>query len=316
MNAHLLSKLDYPYGEMLQSLKDVKGYDEFIKFIGPRVRKNDDWKAEVCALFEINKTRHPLIEICSQQSSTPEGIFKVSGGLGIIEAAKIGYLFDTNNENRKRINKIVNCFKPLANLLTGQYSAHNVRIEVYNTDKIISDSELEDARNAIAVSLRQKKTPLISVITGFGRIAIRKGEAIDVTAADIDLLIGINDKGGIVTQTYNVDLNKKIGRVLKFKRGQHKAKYDDYVKLYYFFVDCPAPRLLEVDLNRIFNQLDDREMVYMSTVFGSNREGRTRLMRSGIIISGKGLDPKHFDLSNKYFQGCPFPDPKHIKRIL
>jgi len=46
MNARLISKLDYPYREMLQSLmqslKDVKGHDEFLsKFIGPKVRKND-----------------------------------------------------------------------------------------------------------------------------------------------------------------------------------------------------------------------------------------------------------------------------------
>jgi hypothetical protein len=300
---------------MLRSLKDIKGYDEFVKFIGPRLNKNDDWKAEVCALFEINKTRHPLIEICSQQSSTPEGIFKVGDKLGIIEAAKIGYLFDTNDENRKRINKIVNCFKPVANLLKGQYLSHNVRIEINDTDDIVADSELEDARNAISESLKQGKTPPISVITRFGKIAIWKGEAIDVTAADIDLLIGISDKGGIVTQAYNADLNKKIGRVLKSKRAQHRVKYSGHVKIYYFFVDCPAPRLLEVDLNRIFRQLDDSDMVYMGTVFGSNQDGRTRLVRSGIIIPGKGLDPNHFDFSNKYFQGCPFPDPKHIKRI-
>ena len=121
MNARFLSKLDYPYREMLQSLKDIKGYDEFVKFIGPRLSKNNDWKAEVCALFEINKTRHPLVEICSQESSKPEGIFKVGDKLGIIEAAKIGYLFDTNDENRKKINKIVNCFKPVTNLFKGQY---------------------------------------------------------------------------------------------------------------------------------------------------------------------------------------------------
>ena len=51
-----------------------------------------------------------------------------------------------------------------------------------------------------------------------------KGEDIDVTATDIALLIGIT-KGGIVTQTYNADLNKKIGRVLKSKKAQHRAKY-------------------------------------------------------------------------------------------
>jgi hypothetical protein len=314
MNARWLSKLDYPYREMLQSLRDVKGADEFIKFIGPRVHKDDAWKAEVCGLFEINKTRHPLIEICSQQSSTPEGIFKVSDRLGIIEAAKIGYLFDTSYENRKRINKIVNCFKPIVNLLTGQYSAHNIRIEVDNTDVTISDTELKDARNVLAQLLREGRTLPISVNVGFGRMAVRQGQTIDVTAPDIDLLIGITH-GGIVTQAYNADLNKKIGRVLKSKRVQHKTKYDEYLKLYYFLVDCPAPRLLEVDLNRIFRQLDDSEIVYVGTVFGSNQHGRARLMKSRIIIPGKGLDPNHFDFLNEYFQDCPFPDPKRIKRI-
>ncbi len=60
MKASFISKLDHPYGQMLQSLEHVKGYHEFLDYIRPRVPKNDDWKAEVFALYEINKTKHPL----------------------------------------------------------------------------------------------------------------------------------------------------------------------------------------------------------------------------------------------------------------
>lgn len=315
MNARLLSKLDYPYREMLQSLNGAKGYDEFVGFIGDRIRKNDDWKAEVCALYEINQPKHPLIEICSQDSQTPEGIFKLGDEMGIIEAAKIGYLFTTDYEKRTKINRIENFFKPISNLFSGQYSGHNLRIEIVNIDEPISEAEMEEAKNALTQLLRERRTLPISITTSFGKISVREGESIDATDTGMDLLIGIT-KGGVVTQTYNADLNKKIARVLKSKRAQHRRKYGDYLKLYYFLVDCPAPRLLEVDPNRIFRQLDDREVVYMGTVFGSNQGGRTRWMRSGIIISGKGFNPNDLDLSNKYFEGCPFPDPKHIKRIL
>lgn len=312
MNAS--SQLDYPYREMLQFLNGVKGYDEFVKFIGDRIRKNDDWKAEVCALYEINKPKHPLIEICSQNFQTPEGIFKLGDEMGIIEASKIGYLFDTSHEKRKIINRIENCFKPISGLLVGQYSAHNIRIEVDNIDVIIPNTELENGKESVVELLKARKKPIL-VTTGFGRIAVVAGDNIDVTDHGLDLLIGITVKGGIVTQAYNADLNKKIPRVLKTKRDQHRTKYGDYLKLYYFLVDCPAPRLLEVDLNKIFRQLDDSEMVYMGAVFARYQDGRTRLMRSGIIISGKGVDPNHFDFSNKYLENCPFPDPKYIKRI-
>jgi hypothetical protein len=300
---------------MLQSLNGVKGYDEFVKFIGNRIRKNDDWKAEVCALYEINKPRHPLVEICSQESQTPEGIFELSGEVGIIEVAKIGYLFTTHYEKKTKINRIANFFKPISNLFSGQYLGHNLRIEIDNIDEPISKAEMEKAKNAVTQLLKERRALPISITTDFGKISVREGESIDVTDTSMDLLVGIT-KGGIVTQTYNADLNKKIARVLESKRAQHRAKYANYLKFYYFLVDCPPPRLLEVDLNRIFRQLDDREVVYLGAVFGSSQDGRTRLMRSGIIIPGKGLDPNQFDLSNKYFQGCPFPDPKHIKRIL
>lgn len=172
MNARLLSKLEYPYREMLESLKDVRGYDEFVEFIRPRVRKNNDWKAEVLALFEINKARHPLIEICSQESSTPEGVFKVSNGLGIIEAARIGYLFDTNFEKQERINEIEDSVKSIIKLRRGRHSAHNVKIEIDNMDEPISDTQFENARNAVARLLKEERLPPMSVITEIGRISV------------------------------------------------------------------------------------------------------------------------------------------------
>lgn len=314
----LLSKLEYPYNEMLESLKDVRGYNEYLKdFISYRIRKNDHWKAEVSALFELNKERHPLIEICSQKVSEPEGIFKADNGLGIIEAAKIGYLFDTTYEKRTIINRIQNYFKPIGKLFKGQYSEHHLRIEIDEIDGKISDVELEKTKEAAIQLLREGRIPPQSIMTSFGRIIVQKGKAVDVTSQDIDLLIGITEGGGTVTQAYNVDLNKKIRQVLKAKRFQHKSKYDDFIRLYYFLVDCPPPRLVGLDLIGIVKGLDYREMVYLCTQFGISRnsEAPTR-MKSGIVLPGSGINQNYFDFSNRYFSTSPLGVFKSGKRIL
>ena len=103
----------YPYDEMLKALASVKGYEQFTNFIKERAlqrnrRKSNDWKAEVKALFEINKKAHPLVEICSHMESEPEGIFKIDNELGIIEAAFVRYLFTGSDIKRKLYNWTLN----------------------------------------------------------------------------------------------------------------------------------------------------------------------------------------------------------------
>lgn len=71
-------QLDYPYNKMLDALKDINGFYELkIRILRS---KSDDWKAEVKALYEINKLTHPLIEICSHKIAEPEGIFQLNNG--------------------------------------------------------------------------------------------------------------------------------------------------------------------------------------------------------------------------------------------
>lgn len=73
-----------PYHLMLNLLKDITGYKEFCNFIDSGSSSNEDWKAEIKALFEINKGMHPLISICSQNESEPEGIFEINDKNGIL----------------------------------------------------------------------------------------------------------------------------------------------------------------------------------------------------------------------------------------
>ncbi|GAG74469.1 unnamed protein product [marine sediment metagenome] len=64
---------------------------------------------------------------------------------------------------------------------------------------------------------------------------------------------------GVLVWAYNVDLNKKIQQLLKDKRSQHKLKYRDNLKVYYFFIDCPIPRLREIDLSEPDNYAENFE---------------------------------------------------------
>ncbi len=315
MNTQLFSGLNYPFRNMLQSLEGIKGYDEYLsQFIVNRMRKDRDWEAEVCALFEINKPKHPLVEICSQEPSKPEGIFELSGKLGIIEAAKIGYLFDTNDEYRTKINRIQNHFTPVLKFLRGEYDSHNVRIEVNSASDNIPDDELEQAKTAIIQEMKEEKTPPLRIATPFGNISIMRGESINITT-QAELLIGMSNRGRAV-YTHNADLNKKVARILKIKRTQHKTTYRNHIKFYYFFVDCPPENLLGLDPMGLFKQLEDNEIVYLGTKFAVSELGKKpMLMKSGMIIPGTGLDVRCFDLSNRYYKVYPLTQPEHVIKI-
>lgn len=60
-----MNNLQTPYDLMLNSLSNVLGFKEYCDFLKKRISLNNDWKAEIKSLFEINKYGHPLERICS-----------------------------------------------------------------------------------------------------------------------------------------------------------------------------------------------------------------------------------------------------------
>ena len=152
MGNDIFSRIGVPYDRMLKSLENVEGYGQFVKFIEDRADVNNDWKAEIKAVFEINKKGHPLISISSQDESEPEGIFKINDEVGIIEAAFIRYVY--NEEQNKVINRVKNWLSPLSKQLTGRYEDYEISVFIFSIDDSPTDEELKHIKENLVDSIR------------------------------------------------------------------------------------------------------------------------------------------------------------------
>ena len=281
--------------EILNSLKKINGFIEFEKFLGDRIKVSDDWKAEVKALYEINKPTHPLIEICSQGESEPEGKFILNNVDGIVEVAHIKYLFDANHEKNKLINRINNCFGPFCKQLVNKYRDYVIKCMVLSVDKQPSDVDLRNIKDQITLLITRSGDNSLNFmpwgVVGF----FKEGQFPKINDFDNPDLILVYKSAGCIVGGQNVDLNQKILRKIDEKRKQHSQKYSTYLKVFYFLVDSPPTVLDQIDDNRVGCKLSENEIVVVCSVWYENGNYHE-------IKKIYGDKKQLFDFSNIFYQ--------------
>lgn len=115
---NLQNAINRPFDQMLTALAGISGYDEYVEWLSQRVNVDLSWQAEIISLFEVNKENHPLLRISGHDHNEPEGIFQISGEVGILEAAYIKYKFDENEEKRRCENVCTGFFHSVSETIT------------------------------------------------------------------------------------------------------------------------------------------------------------------------------------------------------
>lgn len=295
MEKDIFSRIGSPYDKM-KSLENVDGYEQFVKFIEERMGINNDWKVEIKALFEINKRSHPLVEICSQKQSEPEGIFKINSEFGIIETAFVRYVVNQSEAKRKLTNKVKNWLKPLSKYLTGKYKGYEILVHIFSFDVEPTDEELKKIRDDLSDVYNNEGKNFMK-IDRFGIIMLfPKNEFPSLQIPKPELSLRITRSGDIV-RTYNIELNEKIQQLLKHKRRQHRLKYGDNLRVYYFFIDCPVTRIREIDEEKVLKGMKNKEI---AVIFALS-DIRGRLVENKKIITRFDENNYCFDFSNKYY---------------
>lgn len=297
-----MNNLQTPYDLMLNSLSNVLGFKEYCDFLKKRISLNNDWKAEIKSLFEINKYGHPLERICSFSESEPEGIFKFKEGYGFIEAAFIGYLFNMNYEKNKTINKIKNILEPLKQKFVDKYKNYLILLFLKS---IPTDVELKYIKEALVDYFKNNKDDLFLDNEYFVLEVFESKHLPTRNNPDIEIGFALS-KNGILIQSANVRLDKKIINLIKTKRKQHKIKYNNFIKIYYFLINCPPPRLEEINECLSHEKLHDDEILILSAISYSD---------GGLKENKKifGIKKSFFDLSNNYYALEQFNNKNYIE---
>ncbi|MBA7695882.1 hypothetical protein ES703_104522 [subsurface metagenome] len=211
------------------------------------------------------------------------------------------YLFNQNKMKRKLINRVENWLKPLSKYLTGKYKDYVISVIIFSLDVEPTDAELKSTRNYLSNFFRKGEKNMMKV-DKFGIIMLYPENGfplLKIPNPEVSLII---KRTGVVVRAYNVDLNKKIQQLLKDKRNQHKLKYRDNLKVYYFFIDCPIPRLREIDRKKVLESTKNKEVVVMCAV--SVVGGK--LVENKKIISRYDVNNQLFDFSNEYYSSKLF----------
>lgn len=130
------------------------------------------------------------------------------------------------------------------------------------------------------------------------KLNVKKDMEFDKTFPEYSLRI-VKKKTGIGVIGRNIDINKKLFRLYEFKRKQHKKRFADfpeYVKLYYFIIDCPPNKLSLIESKKLLKRIHTGEIVAIcSTYYDVNQQCKqTRI----VLTRGIEVDLK---LDNKYF---------------
>ena len=287
-------QMEQPYADMLSSLSSVAGFDEFVHWLEPRRHVDLDWRAEIKALFEINKPKHPLIRICSHEESEPEAFFRMpaSETLALLECAFVRYKFDSNQEKRTCENICKMLFAPAQTQLQSAEDSVVVLVRSFRTPPTAQDAE------AVLRALKEGVPPNRLLEVGFGFFGYFErgggGEAIS-EQFDEDALSVTVYKRGFVIGGANTDISAKIEALVKNKRRQHRAKYGEFFKVFYFLVDCPPPKLARLDLDHLARQVKSNEMLVgcaVGVIAGSFVEAKRIVPPAA---------PEALDLTNRFF---------------
>ena len=115
---------------------------------------------------------------------------------------------------------------------------------------------------------------------------------------------------GIITRGKNADVISKVLRIYKEKRKQHKGKYSNHFKIYYFYIDFF--NLWSLDMTELSNRL--LRILHKDELLVLNAASTIICNNHGIQLPPKHvnqfikmqcyspiIDANNFDLSNIYF---------------
>jgi hypothetical protein len=289
-----LLALEAPYGEMLSSLSAVDGHTQFVEWLRSRTLNDLAWRAELKALYEINKPQHPLTRICSHEAGEPEAIFRVVDGeyTGIVECAFVKYLFDTHHEKERCEHICENLFGRVQHHLRSPSDSIVVVVRSFRIPPTPEEAEV------VFRTLAQGVPSNTLIQSGFGWFGhFSRTVSTDALSAQIGEhgLALIICKGGFIAGAKNVEVRSKIERLVSQKRRQHRAKYESVFKVFYFLVDCPPPVLARIDTGPLLKRLRPHEILVLCAVgsaSGSSRECK-------VVLSPKQNVP--IDFSNPFF---------------
>ncbi|MFA6295309.1 MAG: hypothetical protein WC666_02700 [Candidatus Paceibacterota bacterium] len=271
------------FKSMLETLKSVPGYQDYLKFLNTR-QDNFDYEAEIIALYEINKIEHPLIKISSQEDNKPEGLISFGSSPGFIEAA---YIRDpmSSNENREGIiNQLKKyfsslCLKPSSNdcqimviikdrseLLCEEDYIELKRLFLNELSKNCKDFYV--SQKGIVLHYYSPNNIILSPNNSFNPVSIKINMSEYV---DFDAAILFQSGGIIIYSNPTTDLVKKILSNLHKKRSQFcSSDYQNYLHVYYFFVESLSPPRMESAFREYMPRIGEarnNEIIIVSSLF-------------------------------------------------
>lgn len=222
--------------EMLEALRVVPGCDDFITSLRPKLKTDRGWRAEVMALYEINKPTHPLKQISSSNHGGAEGIFTYQGRDALLEVASVSYFRVFSKDERSVCEQSFNntvgairrhlttetqgvwCFIESAD----SRGSKEDRIAIYErlADCPGDEWTLERSWGTIYYTPDQTKVGWYPARERFG----------------VDRLGILYTRDGFQTMDESPDYTARVLGVLKRKQKQHSDK-TVALKLYYFLLE-------------------------------------------------------------------------------
>ena len=287
---------------MLDELKNVKGFRNFQNFLKSRINLNDHWKAELHAIYEVNKNEHPLIEITSQDTSAaPEAIFRLDDNKAILEAKYIDLLFDAN----KNTSKVENIIKTYLNPLRKHISQDQSIAVFFDQDHLKDESRalISNACNSFKANiLAGKKDTYYKV--GITFILCNSKDIINIGLNPIVKNAKvINDyfleyrTTGTLFKGINRTLENEVIKSLVEKRKQVKnfGFSPDTTVLYYFYINFQTLYYEDPAYEQFLKLLKKNEILVINNTIVKNGE-----YCEGKIAFYK--DDRHLNLKNRYFK--------------
>ena len=277
------------YFEMLQALEPIPGYVDFVKSLKPRLRKDRGWRAEVLAMFEINKPQHPLKVICSSSTAGAEAIFLYHGKETMLEVATVRYGRFLEKDARAACeSSFSNTVGSLRKYLTDWQQVliciiDNVAARGGKDDITSISQQMQGGLNNGWELKRPWGTALYSPMPlGLYPLKDKYGH---------DKIIVQFSTGGMQTSYEPPNYTKKVLDALNRKRDQHRNKKFG-LKLYYFLVESGADMEQHLDLYQISQGLKPGEGLVLSSL-QSVGTGHLMVTRKAIFPTDLVLDLKN-----------------------
>jgi hypothetical protein len=282
---------------MLSKLSNIPGFSDYQKFISHRQPHNEHWKAEIKAIYELNKLGHPLTEITSQREFYPEAIFNYKKQPHLLECAYIER--DVVPQLRQQyIDKLTKTFGNLSSLLIESYANYSILILIDGALPV--QKELNKIRNQISVQLH--KDVLSFAINGnWGRISVAqkiRNQPFTTKAKLFSILITSEQMEVIVDPGA---LQKKVMTVIANKQKQFRQKFSSYGKIYYIYIEATTDEIAALDFARIGGKLKKNELVLITTTFIARNEKDQAVDSEAKVMVSHGFDARGIDLFNKFF---------------